>query len=152
MKHLLFVIFAATLAACNTTESKEAGKDNGATENKTEAAMKDSASFTTIQWIDSTTQNLGSINKGAVVELTWKFKNVGDKPLIIENVLPTCGCTIADKPKEPIAVGDEGIIKAKYNSEGGSGHVSKQMTVLANIKNHNSGGETRLGFTAEVKE
>lgn len=152
MKYLFILLLAATAAACNTTASKESTTDNEGKEQKTQTAITDSASFTTIEWIDSTTQNLGTINKGAVVELTWKFKNVGTKPLVVQDVKPTCGCTIADKPEEPIAPGEQGVIKAKYNSEGGSGHVSKQMTLLANISNHNNGADTKLGFTAEVKE
>lgn len=146
MKRLFFLLAGAfLLGACNVNDSKTAGAHSAAT------PVKDSAAFTTIQWIDSTTQNLGSITEGQTVEISWKFKNTGDKPLVIEDVQPGCGCTVADKPNEPIAPGAEGVIKAKFNSEGRPGHAEKFMTVLGNIKNHNGNGVTQLSFTADVK-
>ena len=153
MKYLFFILMGATIFSCNATDKKESAEEKEQKELRNEAAMKDSANYTLIQWIDSTTQNLGEIKAGQEVELTWKFKNAGEKPLIVQDVLPTCGCTVASKPKEPIAPGEEGIIKATYNSRGDAGkHVSKQMTVYANIKNHNNGADTKLGFAADVKE
>lgn len=148
MKPVFLVLAAGLFVGCNVSDTK-APHDAG---HHGVAPVRDSAAFTTVQWIDSTTQNLGNLTKGQVVEISWRLKNTGDKPLVIEDVRPACGCTVADKPTEPIAPGGEGVIKAKYNSESNTGHISKQMTVLANIKNHNNGNDTQLGFTAEVKE
>ena len=150
MKYFFFILLGATFFACNITD-KKAPEDKAREQGEAEA-MKDSARYTAIEWIDSTTLNLGEIKAGQQVELTWKFKNAGQKPLIIQDVAPTCGCTVAEKPKEPIAPGEEGIIKATYKSSGDGGkHVSKQMTVYANITNHNNGADTKLGFIADVK-
>lgn len=149
MKLIFFIFGSAFLLACNTADQKTA---QAITKEVVAPPEKDSAAFTTVQWIDATTQNLGNLSKGQVVEISWKFKNTGDKPLVIEDVRPACGCTVAGKPTEPIAPGAEGVITAKYNSENNTGHISKQMTVLANIKNHNNGADTQLGFTADVKE
>ncbi len=54
--------------------------------------------------------DFGSINEGDVVEHTFKFKNVGDAPLIISSATASCGCTVPEWPKEPIPVGEEGEI------------------------------------------
>lgn len=151
MKYLFFILFGATVFACNITDKKTT-PDDKEREQREAAAMKDSANYTMIQWLDSTRQNLGEIKEGQVVEITWKFKNTGEHPLVIEKIQPGCGCTLASKPEEPIAPGAEGVIKAKFDSKDRPGHADKNMTVYANIKNHNNGNDTQLGFTADVKE
>lgn len=147
MKRLFFFALAAGLFACNAGDTKvaNAGAHDGA------KPVTDSAAFTTVEWIDSTTQNLGTLTEGQVVEISWRFKNTGDKPLVIENVQAACGCTVPEKPDEPIAPGGEGVIKAKFDSKGRPGHADKYVTVSANLKNHNSGGSTMLRFSADVK-
>ena len=61
----------------------------------------------------------------------FKFKNVGNSPLIITSVKSTCGCTVPKKPTEPIMPGDSGEIEVKYatNRIGG---FSKTITVVSN--------------------
>lgn len=154
MKYLFLIASFAFLAACNVADKKETPQEKQAREEKekkTEASMKDTANYTTIQWLDSTTQTLPPLKSGAgKVEITWKFKNTGNTPLIIEDVQPTCGCTIAEKPTEPVSPGEQGIIRATYNNET-EGHVEKHLNVLANIKNHNNGNSTSIGFIADAK-
>jgi len=69
--------------------------------------MRDSARYTSIQWLDST-KDFGTIPEGQKVEVAFRFRNTGSTPLVITQVRPSCGCTIADQPKEPIAPGAEG--------------------------------------------
>ena len=150
MKYLFFILLSATCFACNITD-KKTPEDKARVQHEA-SSVKDSANYTMIQWLDSTRQNLGTINEGSVVEITWKFKNIGQHQLVIQNVQPGCGCTLASKPEEPIAPGGEGVIKAKFDSHDRPGHADKNVTVLANIKNHNNGNDTQLSFTADVKE
>ena len=145
MKKLLAIIAASTLIlACNQNDAK-----GSATQGSTANATNDSASFTSIEWIDSVQQDLGKITEGQTPEITWHFKNTGDKPLVIENASGTCGCTIAEKPNEPVLPGEEGTIKAKFNSEGRVGPNTKQLVVTANTKNKK---EHFLGFTVIVEK
>jgi len=76
--------------------------------------------------------DFGDIKEGDVVEHTFMFKNTGAAPLIISNASASCGCTVPDWPKEPIAVGDEGEIKVRFNSKGKPGLQNKTVTVTAN--------------------
>ncbi len=94
----------------------------------------DSTKFTTIEWLDATKQELGTITEGQTPEITWRFKNTGDQPLVIENASASCGCTIAEKPEQPVMPGEESVIKAKFNSEGKPGPNNKQVFVTANTK------------------
>ena len=146
MKYLFLFFSTAIFVSCTSTD-KPSTKEEAARDSLNRVAMADSSNYTTMEWIDSTTQDLGKIKEGAVVEISWKFKNTGNKPLIISDARGTCGCTIADKPKEPIAPGEEGTIKARFNSQGQSPEVTKTVSVDANTK-----GETHhsLTFTAQI--
>jgi hypothetical protein len=93
--------------------------------------MQDTANYTTIQWLDSTYLELGQQPEGKTIELSYRFKNTGKRNLVIQNVTAQCGCTIPEKPEKPIAPGEEGLIKAKYNGSG-HGEVRKEVYVTAN--------------------
>lgn len=95
--------------------------------------MRDSARYTTIQWLDST-MDFGTIPEGQKVEVAFRFRNTGVSPLVITQVRPSCGCTIADQPKEPVAPGAEGHITATFNSQGHPGINRKTLFVTANTK------------------
>lgn len=86
---------------------------------------------TTIKW-DSQDINLGIIKHQVPKTVEFTFTNSGKKPLIITDVKTSCGCTVAEFPKEPIAPGKKGVIKAIY-SAGSIGPFHKSLTVTANI-------------------
>lgn len=79
--------------------------------------------------------DFGTVKEGAVVEHTFKFKNVGDAPLIIQNASATCGCTVPSYSKEPIPVGGTGTIQVKFDSSNKTGAQNKVVTITANTKN-----------------
>lgn len=82
---------------------------------------------------DSTTCNFGTIAIGQKVVHTFKFKNTGNGPLVISQVVPSCGCTtLKDWPKDPIYPGEGGSITAEFNSSGFPGEISKSITVGTN--------------------
>ncbi len=78
------------------------------------------------------TFDLGTIESGESVTHEFKFKNSGDKDLIISQAKGSCGCTQPEYPKNPIAPGDEGVIKVTFNSTGISGQITKNITLIAN--------------------
>lgn len=88
---------------------------------------------TTVKF-DKDTFNFGNIKDGDVVEHTYKFKNTGSNPLIIDDVIATCGCTIPSYTKTPIAPGQNGEIKISFNSKGKAGNVDKAITVISNAE------------------
>jgi hypothetical protein len=137
MKYLLFFLLTGILMiACNSTDEKTGANHSAMSDSVAQKAMSDSANYTTLQWLDSTTQDLGKIKEGQLLEISWRFKNTGTKPLIIANVAPGCGCTVADKPEEPIAPGQEGVIKARFDSKGHPGQQNKNVSVRANTKDN----------------
>lgn len=79
------------------------------------------AGFTTIATaqtitFDKTIVDYGTIKKGSDGNREFVVKNTGDKPLIISNVKPACGCTTPTWTKEPIAPGKTGRISVHYNT------------------------------------
>ena len=60
--------------------------------------------------------DFGKIPQGTPVTTVFTFTNIGKDPLIITDVRPTCGCTIADFTKTPVKPGDSGTIKITYNA------------------------------------
>ncbi len=83
---------------------------------------------------DKTTHNFGAISKGASGECEFTFKNVGKEPLVLSNVVSTCGCTVPSWTKEPILPGKGGSIKVIYNTNN-VGTISKSVTVISNASN-----------------
>ena len=126
----LLICLVAGLIACQSQDKKiPAG---ALTQEQKDKAAADSANFTTIQWIDSSYHDFGKVKEGEVVEVNYRFKNSGNKPLVIQDVKPGCGCTIAEKLDKPFAPGEEGVVRAKFNSNGHPGTNEKYITVLAN--------------------
>jgi len=76
-------------------------------------AQSDSA----VARFNSTVIDLGKIKQDNPTTATFEVTNIGKEPLIIEQATPTCGCTIGDYTKEPIAPGKTGFIKATYNAK-----------------------------------
>jgi hypothetical protein len=72
--------------------------------------------------------DLGKIKQGVPTTATFTVTNVSKEPLIIEQANPTCGCTIGDYTKSPIAPGKTGTITATYNAASAS-HFTKTLTV-----------------------
>ena len=58
----------------------------------------------------------GTIEKGADGVRSFEFTNTGDAPLIITKVKSSCGCTVPEKPTDPILPGKTGVIKVKYDT------------------------------------
>lgn len=81
--------------------------------------------------------NFGDIHQGDKVERTFVFTNSGTAPLVLSNVMTTCGCTAPSWPREPIAPGQSAEIKVVFNSAGKMGAQNKTITVLSNAVNGN---------------
>ena len=77
-------------------------------------------------------RDFGNIEEGLTVEHIFKFTNSGDAPLIISNAQGSCGCTVPQYSRNPIAPGETGEIKVSFNSAGRAGKQDKRVTLSAN--------------------
>src|SRR4030095_16507823 len=89
--------------------------------------------------------DFGKIKQNVPAVYTFEITNKSDKPLVIENAHATCGCTVPEYQKEPVAPGKTAKIKVQYNAANG-GHFDKTVFVkLAGVDE-----EKALGITGEV--
>ncbi|MCJ8209089.1 DUF1573 domain-containing protein [Mucilaginibacter sp. RS28] len=73
----------------------------------------------------------GKVPQGKPVTTEFVFLNVGEEPLILTAVQPTCGCTIADYTKTPVKKNDKGVIRVTYNAAV-PGAFNKTIIVTSN--------------------
>ncbi len=68
-----------------------------------------------------------------VQQYTFNFTNTGNAPLVINQAVASCGCTVPSFTKKPVAPGQKGQIKVTYNGKGKfPGHFKKMITVRTN--------------------
>lgn len=76
--------------------------------------------------------DFGTVDEGAIVTHNFAFTNTGKTPLIIGHARSTCGCTIPEWPKEPIAPGEGGVIEVRFDTKNKYDHQEKKVTITAN--------------------
>jgi hypothetical protein len=121
MRISLLILLAGLFFACNNQDRKLSPGN----------ALTQPGGVTTIQWLDSM-REIGDVLEGEKVETQFRFINTGSSPLVITNVEASCGCTVPEKPSEPILPGEEGRIKAVFDSKGRPGQNIKELRIYAN--------------------
>lgn len=90
--------------------------------------------------------DFGDIKEGEIAEHVFKFTNIGKAPLVIVQAVGSCGCTVPEWPKEPVAPGESGEILVQFNSKNKPGKQHKTVTVRSNSVPE----EATLSFVANV--
>ncbi len=146
----LFAFVAAlSFTACKNEGSaaKDAARESLATTRTTSNTVTPPATATqaappvpvgplTSITFDEDTYDFGEVMEGEKVVHVYKFTNTGNEPLVIEDAKGSCGCTVPEWPREPIAVGESGEIRVQFDSKGkgkvGGGPQAKKVTITAN--------------------
>ncbi len=130
IKHLFAL---AILALCVMTACEEKKEGNLPTDLVTnpKSAIETSNKQAVINF-NKKEHDFGTLLQGEVVSYTFHFTNAGNIPLIISEVGSSCGCTVGDYPRQPIAPGESGDVKVTYNSKGHHGFQSRFLTVMSN--------------------
>lgn len=99
--------------------------------------------------VDTTTFDCGTVIEGKKDKIAalFEIKNTGDSPLKIENVRPSCGCTVVQFDTL-IPPGKTGKIKPEVRIKGYSGKIRKTVTVISNAANNQT---LRLYITANIQ-
>ncbi|TAH08745.1 MAG: DUF1573 domain-containing protein [Runella slithyformis] len=135
LKSFLWVCLAVGLACCGSNQDKAA----------TASSLSDK--MPKIVFEDSVKNvDFGALVEGDTVQRNFKFSNAGEFPLIINNVSTSCGCTVPQWPRDPIAPGESASIVVKFNSRGKVGSQAKAVSIYANT----DPAVTEITFRAEV--
>ena len=83
---------------------------------------------------DKLTHDFGTFSESSpVVTCVFTFTNVGEQPLVINQAMASCGCTVPEYTKDAVKPGEKGEIKVTYNGTGKfPGHFKKSITVRTN--------------------
>ncbi len=110
----LFLFVALTASTAFSAKAQTTPVDNGA-----------------VIEFSKETNDYGTIKYDSDGYCTFEFKNTGKSPLIIANAQGSCGCTIPEWPKEPIAPGKKGAIRVHYDTKR-PGPFTKSVTITSN--------------------
>lgn len=80
------------------------------------------------------THDFGKIKQDSENKYNFKFTNTGKDPLVITDAIGSCGCTVPDYPKHPIAPGESGEINVVYKPGKQEGQQNKTVTITANTE------------------
>ncbi|WP_159799995.1 DUF1573 domain-containing protein [Flavobacterium sp. MK4S-17] len=139
------VLAIASLVFTVSCKENAALRIDEETAKKAEIAHAESGKLPVMKF-ENLEYDFGTVNEGDKVEHVYTFTNEGSADLIINEVKPSCGCTVPDYTKTPVKPGDSGEIKVTFNTNGKSGNQNKTVTVTSNTE---KGTET-LKFTANV--
>jgi len=82
---------------------------------------------------DKISFDFGTLAVGDVKTCVFTFTNVGNRPLVLFDVIVSCDCTEVVWQKEPVMPGKTGTIKAIYTAKT-PGVIAKQITVQSNAQ------------------
>ncbi len=126
---LVAILSVFAFSSCKDNAADKVNEENVAT---AEARDAESGKFPAISF-EEEQFDFGTIDQGTAVEHVFKFKNTGEAPLLIVNAKSSCGCTVPEWTKDPIAPGDSGEMLVKFNGSG-QNQVSKTVTLTTNTK------------------
>lgn len=116
----------------NTKELQESLKDVAAEEER--LAAEAAANMTTMRFKELS-HDFGTVKEDTKHLYNFVVTNTGKKPLFIQNVKASCGCTTPKKPEKAIAPGKSDIIAVEFHPKVGQlGRQDKTVTVIANTK------------------
>jgi len=121
---MLFTVGVFMATACNNAADRIENSAVPASEEMMEALPQ--------IVFESEFHDFGEITEGMVVKHTFTFTNEGEGPLVISNAQGSCGCTVPDWPRQPIAPGESADINVSFNSTGRAGKQDKRVTLTTN--------------------
>lgn len=95
---------------------------------------------------DCNEHDFGRLTPGESISYSFHFRNKGQSDLVISGCEASCGCTVADYPKNRIAPGEEGYVTVTFSSAGKSGQQLQEVTVFSDSQP----ARERLRIVAQV--
>jgi hypothetical protein len=131
MKQLILLLVSLALVSCNSSSDEKTITTDLVNSPLTANSNAEKVLTPNIEMLE-TSYNFGEIQQGESVTHDFILKNTGEADLIISAAKGSCGCTVPEWPKTPIAKGEEATIKVTFNSAGKSGKQNKTVTLVTN--------------------
>tara|TARA_B110000259_G_scaffold3709_1_gene4280 strand:- start:571 stop:1026 length:456 start_codon:yes stop_codon:yes gene_type:complete len=131
MKQLILLLVSLALVSCNSSSDEKTITTDLVNSPLTANSNAEKVLTPNIEMLE-TSYNFGEIQQGESVTHDFILKNTGEADLIISAAKGSCGCTVPQWPKTPIAKGEEAAIKVTFNSAGRSGKQNKTVTLVTN--------------------
>ena len=131
MKQLILLLVSLALVSCNSSSDEKTITTDLVNSPLTANSNAEKVLTPNIEMLE-TSYNFGEIQQGESVTHDFILKNTGEADLIISAAKGSCGCTVPEWPKNPIAKGEEATIKVTFNSAGKSGKQNKTVTLVSN--------------------
>ncbi len=129
---LAFVVSAGMLVSCGQgNASSKVKKENVENAEKRDNTISQGAPEISF---DKEEFDFGTVKEGEVVETTFIVTNTGKSDLVITHAQASCGCTVPEWTKDPIAPGETGDIKVSFNTSGRTNKQSKSVTLTTNTE------------------
>ncbi len=130
---LFFVALLVAWAACSTRKGGDGSQERNVDKAPLLAFKEDFHDF-------------GVVKQGEKVSYTYLFKNKGNAPLVIADVIASCGCTVPKYTDSPVGPGKTGKVEVIFNTVGRAGVNYKSVTVKSNAP----GEKKTLYFKANI--
>ena len=118
------------LASCGGSKGDE--YDTSLIHNPNTADGYDSSEKMPAIAFDNDMHDFGRLQAGENISYSFKFTNKGNADLLITACDASCGCTVADFPRDPVHPGESGYVTVSFKSAGMSGQQYKEVTVCTN--------------------
>ena len=126
---VIIIVFSISFSSC---QESAVSKINPSKQTKVSLSQVDRPTDVQMTF-DATEWDFGEIIQGDVVAHAFEFTNTGKDPLIITDAKGSCGCTVPEWPKAPIASGEKASINVKFDSKGKKGKQNKRVTLITNM-------------------
>jgi hypothetical protein len=134
---IAIAVLAVFAAGCNSSGNSDARKSLTAESDTGKAII----TFSTME------HNFGVVTEGEKVAHLFSFTNTGTSALLLSSAATSCGCTVPEFSRKPVAPGQKGSLEVIFNSAGTDGFQTKTITVQSNASNP----VVILAIRAEVK-
>lgn len=133
MKYIYIAVLGTLLAAsCGGGKSEEVNVD--LINNPQSASGYDASAKMPVITFDQDLHDFGRLSAGESISYGFHFRNTGNADLVISSCSATCGCTVANYPKDRIAPGGEGYVTVTFKSAGKAGQQYQEVTVITNAQ------------------
>jgi hypothetical protein len=148
MKQLFLTLALSSFAAISFAQDNHGVPPTPTTGNPLQATPAVPAviyNFDDFMKLSKITHDFGKLPQGPSASTEFTVTNIGKDSVVIENVQPSCGCTVPEWTKTAIQPGKTGVIKAVYSTKDRPGTFNKTLTIKT------SRGTKPVYITGEVE-